>query len=825
MPNKSSVVILGMPGSGKTVFLSVLGMKFTTTALGAAKAPLGFRLVPAEKTTYFVENGQAKLTSGKWPASTLVEQENGLAWDVLTGRKKQFEIRSFDYAGEVYRKAFGRDSASLVDLDISGDRRAAALYSAAENADVICLFISLSTDEANTGDKIKEAADAAYGILKNPSLKGKCVVVLTQSHDRKEEIARIGGPGIFLEKNAGASLAQCVEDGIPVITLSSVNETEFSAEDNRRVPGSGFTSDGLLAFLLVVGGRLSPDLSDLGKKYANCLSAGYGYMCAKFGMQGAEQRLAKAVAYRDSVEAFQKACESFLENSDNFHDAEGGFDASLVKSYARAIAEERETKEHVEKSAFAMSLEKAWGKALGDAASRGTIDARACKAAANKVKDTLEEELYRNTTGKLVVTDDDIFGFNATDGKEEETLRLDWIAGEIAEIIAGRKSGSKQRTARTLRMALVSAVCVVIPVAVSLFLAANPQYARFPASFGSLFTSSKAKPDPTPTPARQAPEQAKALSAEELVIARDALAASIVSNDFSPRVFSHRLALFEKNGGATNDIEFLRNSCASAIVAKAEILLETNDLESAAATVAEAGRAKCLPPDVLANFEDRIECNALENLDAAFDTAEKDGNWTNFVAASSAMTALVGSTLSGTNSFVSSATALFDGKLRSTIDGIESIARGLDSKQPKDMFASCREIDSKIQAISANPLLAGDLCEPLASAATFKARLDAVLAGLPSFVVFRPRTTDTVDFTIENDEEAKLPIFFQEGIGDYKGKSAIVLVTPGSGEHRFKIGCNGRKFKTRSDFSAGSWHGIRYVAFKVPETPAKTDQK
>lgn len=786
--NKPSVVILGMPGSGKTVFLSVLGMKFTTTALGAGKAPLGFRLVPAEKTTYFVENSQAKLCNGKWPASTLVEQENGLAWDVLTGRKKQFEIRSFDYAGEVFRKAFGKETASPIDLDIAGDTRAARLYSAAENAGVICLFISLSSDDANTRERIKEAADAAYGILKNPSLKGKCIIVLTQSYERKEEIARIGGPGIFIEREIGASLAQCVEDGVPVIMVSSVNETEYSAENQKKMPGSRFTSDGLLGFLLVVGGRLSPDLEKVGQKYRECLQAGYGYMCAKCGAHGARQRLAKAEAYRDGVAAFRKASEEFLADRANFASPEGEFDDTLLLSYSRAVFGEAEVSFHTEHAAFAMSLERAWQKALGDAAARGGIDTRSCKSTANKVKDILEEELYKGNAGKLVVTDDEIFGFQAADPTGNEAAWLEWTATEIAEISAARRNGAKLKRAKALKTCVKTAACLMPIAAAAWFLSGGDVAAKLRAICRG---EGPAQP-PVATATGGAKDNATPLAQAEV----------------SPPVVT------EAPGETpTNDVE--------TAVGKILELAEEGELAAAAAKTAWARQLPEFSPDVIAKL-DAVVTNALiSKLGADYVAAEKEGNWTNFFASCENAAAIAEQSGGDARAFNAAIAGLAQGKLATETEALRDAVAKVGEMELRAGFLECRRLESEIENTLAHPLLKSGLANFDEATAMAKDELHALKNELPAFLVLSPFATNTaedaeISFTAENNEEEKLPVFIEKGIVNPGWPSAVFLVEPRSGDHRFKVKCDGKTFMTRGTFAAGSWHGIRHVAFKIP---------
>ena len=102
------VAIVGVEGSGKTVMLAGLGELYShTDENGHFLAPKNYQ------TASYVSDKIARMRRGEWPMATAEEALQGLDWTLKQRQgdrqrpKDICEVSCLDFAGEVYRLAFG----------------------------------------------------------------------------------------------------------------------------------------------------------------------------------------------------------------------------------------------------------------------------------------------------------------------------------------------------------------------------------------------------------------------------------------------------------------------------------------------------------------------------------------------------------------------------------------------------------------------------------------------------------------------------------------------------------------------------------------------
>ena len=134
------IAIVGVEGSGKTVMLAGLGELYSFPDAD------GFFLAPKNyATAAYVNSIISKMREGQWPSATAGDVMQGLNWTLrkkLPGLRPMdiCEVSFLDFAGEVYRTAFGinadNPSAELA-------QEAAALKQYIRDADDVIVLINL----------------------------------------------------------------------------------------------------------------------------------------------------------------------------------------------------------------------------------------------------------------------------------------------------------------------------------------------------------------------------------------------------------------------------------------------------------------------------------------------------------------------------------------------------------------------------------------------------------------------------------------------------------------------------------------------------------
>ena len=245
--NMRRVAIVGVDGSGKTVMLAGLG------DLYAHPDANGFFLAPKDfGTSAYVNRQIALMRAGHWPKATVGDELKGLNW--LLRRQKPgerpedvCEVSFLDFAGEVYRAAFGvghvGDSQGL-------SAQIGQLKSYVRDADDLIVLINLKDVIAHglTDRRTEEAMWISNSILEyalNDKDGGKiprASIVLSQADSYAEIISDCGGAVGTLSR----FLPHVANDysWLDIFAASAVDKTHVD-DDGELVPSPDFKTNGL----------------------------------------------------------------------------------------------------------------------------------------------------------------------------------------------------------------------------------------------------------------------------------------------------------------------------------------------------------------------------------------------------------------------------------------------------------------------------------------------------------------------------------------------------------------------------------------------------
>ena len=351
----SRVVLLGVRGSGKTVFLSVLSRAFQNP--GA----FGFSLsgvvgTPTDEHTS--AHYRAMLFDKRWPDTTTENEFVHLSWSAKSGTNTMFALDSIDCAGELIVKALApsllpppgsgastgegkrqtkrknADSNSLNTND-SGDSPASASVSENETllrecvaaADVICLFvnprdIAAARVAVNATDDALVRHDAMTRLLRTfldtPAGEGKHIVLaITQSASPgiRRAIDTAGGPRSYLLQNEQFLSTILRFRSVPVLAVSAVNNTGDLDAKGKPTPllkKDGMDSSGLVEFFLAIGAACSEDLTSLDNALQKVRAAQFTLAKRRHDGNSVKDRLAAAKALREAWDDYVSTANDYL---------------------------------------------------------------------------------------------------------------------------------------------------------------------------------------------------------------------------------------------------------------------------------------------------------------------------------------------------------------------------------------------------------------------------------------------------------------------------------------------------------------------------------
>ena len=245
------VAIVGVEGSGKTVMLAGLGDLYTYPD------EEGYFLVPKNfSTAAYVAEKIDRMRKGEWPAATAGDEMRGLDWTLkqnipVEGRRPEAicEVSFLDFAGEVYRTAFGIGVG-----DPSLTEMAEELKRYVSEADELIVLINLR-DVIVRGvrdSRVQEAKWITKSIL-DTALSGKSgrktprtAIALSQADSYEDTIKAYGGAKGVLKK----FLPYVAYDygWLDVFAVNAVDKTKLDEKGNV-VPATEFTAKGLVPIL------------------------------------------------------------------------------------------------------------------------------------------------------------------------------------------------------------------------------------------------------------------------------------------------------------------------------------------------------------------------------------------------------------------------------------------------------------------------------------------------------------------------------------------------------------------------------------------------
>ena len=251
------VAIVGVEGSGKTVMLAGLGDLYTyPDEEGYFLSPKNFG------TAAYVAEKIERMRKGEWPAATAGDEMQGLDWtlewkDPSARRppEKICEVSFLDFAGEVYRTAFGIGAG-----DPSLAEQAEELKRYVSEADDLIVLINLRDVIVHgvSDRRVQEAMwitnaifDVALAEAEGHTAP-RAAIVLSQADSYADTIKDCGGALGVLRKYLPHVANRY--DWLDVFAASAVDKTKLD-DDGNVVPSADFTSKGLLPIMTWVRGE------------------------------------------------------------------------------------------------------------------------------------------------------------------------------------------------------------------------------------------------------------------------------------------------------------------------------------------------------------------------------------------------------------------------------------------------------------------------------------------------------------------------------------------------------------------------------------------
>ena len=247
------VAIVGCKGSGKTVLMSVLGVKYEKPDKN------GIFLNPKDKQTHRIcnENVGRMQNDAKWPPATSPDATECLQWEIMRKVADDpcdtiADLCFLDFAGEVYTGGWGGDNIDT--LSAEAQRSLAQLKFHVKEADVLIVLINLrdiingQRGDAST-DSMEWAARTVLSYAYNEAKTSKVALVFTQSDMYENIIAERGGLQNVLEEYM-SNIDARFGNRLALFSVAAVATTEPAPDGGSPLPARNFESKGLEELML-----------------------------------------------------------------------------------------------------------------------------------------------------------------------------------------------------------------------------------------------------------------------------------------------------------------------------------------------------------------------------------------------------------------------------------------------------------------------------------------------------------------------------------------------------------------------------------------------
>ena len=243
------IAIVGVEGSGKTVLMAAMGDKYKSPDAN------GYFMLPQNHETFAFYTREAdRMRNGMWPIATATGTFRRLDWCLMRKKSERSapehicEITFADFAGEIYRIAFGNEEHG--DAGPAIEESVSQVKEHVFNSDVLIVLVNLaeviygSHSDARTIEMLWLTQDMFRQANKNGK-RQSIALVFTQADAYSETITACGGLRGVLSKYLPQVYAG-YSNRISLFAVSAVSKT-IPAPDGSGfpVPAGDFESSGL----------------------------------------------------------------------------------------------------------------------------------------------------------------------------------------------------------------------------------------------------------------------------------------------------------------------------------------------------------------------------------------------------------------------------------------------------------------------------------------------------------------------------------------------------------------------------------------------------
>ena len=236
MRTMSKISIVGVEGSGKTTLMAAFGEKYERPDEN------GYSLDPKDERTYAtISTLTGAMRNGEWPASTEKSRVNALSWTLLhrSGDRvdELCDLSFLDYAGEVYRLAFGQTPTDEERAPHAA--QIAALKDHVESASALAILVNLSdVINGNRRDpKVQQMVFLTGNLIKMAVQRvgeKHVALVFSQADKYQEAIEALGGLPQVLDKYLPLVATRFPK--LRMFAVSAVGRTVVDAQGNENPP-------------------------------------------------------------------------------------------------------------------------------------------------------------------------------------------------------------------------------------------------------------------------------------------------------------------------------------------------------------------------------------------------------------------------------------------------------------------------------------------------------------------------------------------------------------------------------------------------------------